>query len=58
MKRHEFKDRFTDASMEQQEKSGYVHKSSDEQSTRRAHTSLIDKITSGITLKDPSPFGP
>lgn len=53
MKRHEFRDRFSDASLEQQEKSGYVHKS-----TSRPRASLTEKITSGITLKDPSPFGP
>ena len=58
MKLHEFKDRFSAASLEQQEKSGYVHKSEDTHTTRRPRASLIKKITSGITLKDPSPFGP
>ena len=58
MKLHEFKDRFSAASLEQQEKSGYVHKSGDGLSTKRPRSSLTEKITSGITLKDPSPFGP
>ncbi len=58
MKRHEFRDRFSDASLEQQEKSGYSHKSSAKPLTGRPRASLTEKITSGITLKDPSPFGP
>ena len=58
MKRHEFRDRFSDASLEQQEKSGYVHNSGSKLSTSGPRASLTEKITSGITLKDPSPFGP
>ena len=58
MKRQEFRDRFSDASIEQQEKSGYIHKSNDTQPTKKPRASLTQKITSGISFKDPSPFGP
>lgn len=58
MKRHEFRDRFTEASMEQQDKSGYVHHAEVKQSADKSRKSLTQKITSGIILKEPSPFGP
>jgi hypothetical protein len=58
MKRHEFRDRFSEASMEQQEKSGYVHHADAKPSTGKPLADLTRKLTSGIILKEPSPFGP
>ena len=58
MKRQEFRDRFSDASIEQQDKSGYVHRSNETVPTKKPRASLTQKITSGISFKDPSPFGP
>ncbi len=58
MRRKEFKDQFSEAIKESGEKSGYVCKTCGTLLTKEEHQTLIQKMTAGVTLKEPAPFGP
>ncbi|MBE0499813.1 MAG: hypothetical protein IBX47_00095 [Desulfuromonadales bacterium] len=58
MGRKDFKDHFSEAVKESGEKSGYICKTCGTHLTKEQHEGLIKKMTAGVTLRDPSPFGP
>ena len=58
MGRKEYHDRFTEAIQESEDKSGYVCKTCGTHLTKEEHQSLIQKMTAGVALHEPAPFGP
>lgn len=58
MGRKEYKDRFTDAIEESEDKSGYVCKTCGTHLTKKHGEGLIQKMTAGVSLHEPAPFGP
>jgi tRNA(Ile2) C34 agmatinyltransferase TiaS len=58
MRNKEFKDHFSEAITESGEKSGYICKTCGTHLTEKKHAGLIKKLTSGVTLREPAPFGP
>lgn len=58
MGRKEYKDRFTEAFEELEDKSGYVCKTCGTHLTKEKKQSLIQKMTAGVSLHEPAPFGP
>mgnify|MGYP001338131419 CR=1 FL=1 len=55
-----YHDRFSEASEELKEHSGYVCEScgSKLDPENPKHATMIQKMTSGVTLREPAPFGP
>lgn len=54
----QYKDRFSEASKESGEKSGFVCETCGSTLTKKQHESMIKKLTAGAALKEPAPFGP
>mgnify|MGYP001279895458 CR=1 FL=1 len=53
-----YHDRFSDASDELKEKSGFVCETCGTKLDTKKHAGLIKKMTEAKTLKEPAPFGP
>jgi len=53
-----YHDRFSEATEELKEKSGFVCETCGQDLDTKKHAGLIKRMTKGITLKDPAPFGP
>lgn len=53
-----YHDRFSDASEELKEHSGFVCETCGTELDKKKHASLIKKMTDAKTLREPAPFGP